>query len=189
MPMERARLHKHDCTRRPLVESQPTRGAPARYYIYAPMKDLHGLLARDSLARRAGGCWPEPRSNDDCTTKRASSHCGCGTAAPSPVKMLSAAATIFHTPSRCAQPDDAFPLSMARSDAQSERAAEPRAATAGCRPDGRLWERTPTAAQPGAAERRERCNTPALLDSRAVVTASPPTASKKAGCSRDLVQE
>ena len=72
MPMERARLHKHGCTRRPdarpMVESQPTRGAPATSACQrsSSTRSLHTapLSGRWAEAIRS---W---KRNADSTTKR-----------------------------------------------------------------------------------------------------------------------
>jgi hypothetical protein len=170
MPMERARLHKHGCTRRPDAgEADGREPAHQRCASKVCAKERSARAPCTRLAREVGRRMLSGAKSATMIAQRSSRHCGCGPAAPSPAKMLSASATLFHTPMRAARRRSHAgvairALSIARSGAQSERAAAGRAGDRkeGCqRPDGRLWERTPTA----AAERRERWLQPHKSDS------------------------
>lgn len=146
MPMERARLHKHGCTRRPDAgEADGREPAHQRCASKVCAKERSARAPCTRLAREVGRRMLSGAKSATMIAQRSSRHCGCGPAAPSPAKMLSASATLFHTPMRAARrrshAEGAIrALSMARSGAQSERAAAGRAGDRkeGCqRPDGR----------------------------------------------------
>jgi hypothetical protein len=129
MPMERARLHKHGCTRRPDAgEADGRQPAHQRCASKVCAKERSARAPCTRLAREVGRRMLSGAKSATMIAQRSSRHCGCGPAAPSPAKMLSASATLFHTPMRAARrrshAEGAIrALSMARSGAQSERAA------------------------------------------------------------------
>jgi hypothetical protein len=155
MPMERARLHKHGCTRRPDAgEADGREPAHQRCASKICAKERSARAPCTRLAREVGRRMLSGAKSATMIAQRSSRHCGCGPAAPSPAKMLSASATLFHTPMRAARrrshAEGAIrALSMARSGAQSERAAV----------GGRVTERKAASGRTGgcgSARRRQR---------------------------------
>jgi hypothetical protein len=155
MPMERARLHKHGCTRRPDAgEADGREPAHQRCASKVCAKERSARAPCTRLAREVGRRMLSGAKSATMIAQRSSRHCGCGPAAPSPAKMLSASATLFHTPMRAARrrshAEGAIrALSIARSGAQSERAAV----------GGRVTERKAASGRTGgcgSARRRPR---------------------------------
>ena len=156
MPMERARLHKHGCTRRPdarpMVESQPTRGAPATSACQrsSSTRSLHTapLSGRWAEAIRS---W---KRNADSTTKRGVQSLSWRCASPAGCHQKSERQR--QRQRSTVESARARPSGHERDAERTERACADCAAAGGRRTGDRkggclrteAGERTPTAAQP-----------------------------------------